>query len=167
MKRYICLVVLCACGGDPFYASELFNSSDAATVGDSRVDDSSVEHANNDDASVIRDASTSIDHFIADTYVVDSYIADTFIADTFVCAPIPSHSYQCSGSPVANVPGEYCTAVGGANATAQTPPECQCAATYTCSCITAHVACPPPYHVSCDENGQGTITVGIDWFCIQ
>jgi hypothetical protein len=62
------------------------------------------------------------------------------------CAPYPTTSVACpTGSPYAVTPGEYCVdfisvyPTSESSETYSTPPECQCASTYTCACLVASV----------------------------
>ncbi len=65
-----------------------------------------------------------------------------------VCTPLASAVEYCGQSAKAlDAPGQYCHSLNnqasGADTIAATPPECQCAGTYTCACIIAHLdPCP-------------------------
>jgi len=75
------------------------------------------------------------------------------------CTPYPPGSIFCGGAPMA-VPGFYCMSfMYGGGAQLATPPECQCAGTYTCACILAHSADP------CDGAGTFKSCSGTTVYC--
>jgi len=173
MMKYIILLLLIGCGGAPFTLAELGPDAQAEGPSDpmpSVIPDASHEAGfhdagGSDGAMVSQDGRIVFDAQATDgapdtgsdtaADVVDAGapgvtdasadVVDAGAVEAAPCLPMASSVQYCGQSARQLIaPGQYCASgVNGPDSILTTPPECQCAGTYTCACLVAHVqSCP-------------------------